>query len=70
VAVRDEDGRLVKLTSRPSIWDDTDIVHVVARIPSSVAKRLERGARVSLRVTASGAPGADRVRSKKLTLGK
>lgn len=68
-SVRDENGKLVKLVSKPSIWDDTDIVHVVVRIPSSVAKRLERGAKVSLRVTASGAPGADRVRSKTLKLG-
>ena len=70
VNVRDENGRLVKLASRSRVWDDTDIVHLVVRIPSSVAKRLERGARVSLRVTASGAPGADRARSKKLKLGK
>ena len=69
VTVRDENGRLVKLASRAQVWDDTDIVHLVVRIPSSVAKRLERGARVSLRVTASGAPGADRVRSKTLKLG-
>jgi DNA-binding beta-propeller fold protein YncE len=68
-SVRDENGRLVKLSSRARVWDDTDIVTVVVRIPSSVAKRLERGARISLRVTASGAPGADRARSKTLKLG-
>ena len=69
VTVRDSRGRLVSLASRPVVWDDTDIVHVAVRIPSSVAKRLKRGARVSLRVTASGAPGADRVRPKSLKLG-
>jgi hypothetical protein len=68
-SVRDEDGRLVKLASKPVVLDDTDVVTVVVRIPSAVAKRLDRGARVSLRVTASGAPGADRVRSKTLKLG-
>jgi hypothetical protein len=67
--MRDTDGRLVKLSSRSFVWDDTDIVHVVVRIPASVAKRLKRGARVSLRVTASGAPGADRVRPQTLELG-
>jgi DNA-binding beta-propeller fold protein YncE len=66
--VRDRDGRLVKLASRESILRDTAAHGLVVRIPSAVAKRLARGARVSLRVTASGTPGADRARPKNLKL--
>jgi DNA-binding beta-propeller fold protein YncE len=70
VSVRDTNGRLVKLASRARVFDDTDGSETIqVRIPSSVAKRLVRGARVALRVTASGAPGADSVRPKTLTLG-
>ena len=69
ITVRDENGRLVKLASRAAVLDDTDAHALRVSIPSSVARRLDRGAKVSLRVTASGAPGADRVRSAKLTLG-
>jgi tripartite motif-containing protein 71 len=66
--VRDANRRLVKLASREAILRDTERHGLVVRIPSSVAKRLEPGARVSLRVTASGTPGADRTRPKTLTL--
>lgn len=67
-SVRDAQGRLVKLASRESIHRDTARHGLVIRIPSSVAKRLAAGAKVSLRVTASGTPGADRTRPKTLTL--
>ena len=67
-AVRDENGRLVKLASRESILRDTEAHGLVVTIPSSVAGRLEAGRRVSVRVTASGTPGADRTRTRKLTL--
>lgn len=66
--VRDEDGRLVKLASREAILRDTEAHDLLVRIPSSVAKRLDAGTRVSVRVTASGTPGADRTRPKSLTL--
>ena len=68
--VRDARGRLVKLSSRAIVLDDTDGAETVSvRIPASVAKRLGRGAKVSLRVTGSGAPGADRVRPASVKLG-
>lgn len=70
VSVRDRDGRLVRFASRPRVTDHTAAYALLsARIPSKLVKRLERGARVSLRVTASGAPGAERVRSRTLKLG-
>jgi hypothetical protein len=68
-SVRDRAGRLVKLASRAVVLRDTAAHGLVVQIPASVAKRLARGAAVSLRVTASGAPGADRVRPKGLKLG-
>lgn len=69
-SVRDTRGRLVKLASRAVVLEQGAGPRTLqVRIPASVAKRLARGARVSLRVTASGAPGADRTRSRSLTLG-
>jgi DNA-binding beta-propeller fold protein YncE len=70
VTVRDTDGRLVKRATREVILAGGVVRELVVRFPGSVAQRLKRGARVSLRVTASGAPGADRVRPKTLKLGQ
>ncbi|MEA2472602.1 MAG: hypothetical protein QOE06_517 [Thermoleophilaceae bacterium] len=67
--VRDTSGRLVRLASRAVVLRDTASHGLALPIPASVAKRLARGAAVTLRVTASGAPGADRVRPKGLKLG-
>ena len=66
--LRDARGRRVALAGRETIQRDTAVHQVTIRIPSSVAKRLARGARVSVRVTASGAPGAARARGKTLKL--
>lgn len=68
VAVRDTRGRLVKLTSREGILRLGPTYELALAIPSSVRKRLKSGARVSLRVTAAGAPGTERTRSRTLTL--
>jgi sugar lactone lactonase YvrE len=70
VSVRDTSGRLVKLASRARVIQDAGGAKALrVRIPPSVARRLRRGTRVSLRVTASGAPGADRTRPRTLVLG-
>jgi DNA-binding beta-propeller fold protein YncE len=66
--VRDTDGDLVRLSSRASILRDTAEHGLVIRIPRSVAGRLETGAKVSVRVTAAGAPEAARTRSRALKL--
>ena len=68
ISVRDSDGRLVKLSSS-RILNQADGREIAQAIPRSIASRLARGARVSVRVTASGAPGADRVRSATVKLG-
>jgi hypothetical protein len=69
-SVRDTRGRLVKLTTREQILPGgANARTLTIRVGSSVAKRLRRGAKVAIRVTASGAPGADHTRPKTLTLG-
>jgi sugar lactone lactonase YvrE len=68
-SVRDTRGRLVKLATREQVLTGgAGARTLVIRFGSSVAKRLARGSKVSVRVTASGAPGADRTRPKTLKL--
>jgi DNA-binding beta-propeller fold protein YncE len=69
-SVRDTRGRVVNLAAREVILSGGAAARTLTvRIPSSVAQRLARGAKVSVRVTASGAPGAARTRPKSLKLG-
>ncbi len=69
-SVRDTRGRLVRLATREVILAGGAAARrLTVRIPSSVAKRLARGAKVSVRVTAAGSPRAARTRAKSLKLG-
>ncbi|HEX8053896.1 MAG TPA: hypothetical protein VF517_12960 [Thermoleophilaceae bacterium] len=71
VSLRDTRGRLVRLTTAEQILTGGAPARTLAiRFRSDLAKRFARGAKVSVRVTASGAPGADRTRPKTLTLGQ
>jgi hypothetical protein len=67
--VRDARGRLIRLTTGEEILRGTAARTLVIRFRSEIAKRLARGAKVSVRVTAQGAPGAARTRPKNLKLG-
>jgi secreted PhoX family phosphatase len=68
-SVRDARGRTVRLATREVILAGGAARTLTVRIPASVAKRLARGATVSVRVTASGSPRAARTRAKSLKLG-
>jgi DNA-binding beta-propeller fold protein YncE len=68
--VRDTRGRLVKLNGSRTVARDGRRTKLKLRILQSLRKRLAPGAKISLRVTAEGAPGAARARSKSLKLAR